>query len=201
MSNGMHFINGTEAVSKNEDLSGQYSTIDLNQSASYIDLNNNSDAMNGKSKYTSFFDEDNNKRPTGNDQATMPQPTKPFMTLELVKKWSKSTFKCTKQLLTERLGKANRTVDADLEAKIESLRETKRKYEQILDISQKMTHHFFQLFNSQKQLGELFHDLSHKNLDLQNEFTVNSEVQKSLFRNGEILLSEYKSHGVQVVSQ
>jgi hypothetical protein len=207
MSNSIHFngIDGGDNASNKEgrqkNHQTEYSTVDLNQSPVLynVDANNNNNNNNNinNSKYTSFINQDDH---SSNDlgQSSCQQSVQnhqtaakstSLMTLDFVKNWGKSTFKCTKQMLTERLGKANRTVDADLEAKIEHLAETKRKYEQILDISRRMTNQFYFFINSQKQLGDLFADLSHKNLDLQNEFRANSEVQKSLFKNGEVLLS------------
>ena len=39
--------------------------------------------------------------------------------LEDLRKWSLSTYKCTRQIISEKLGKGSRTVDPELEAQIE----------------------------------------------------------------------------------
>lgn len=40
-------------------------------------------------------------------------------TIETLKQWSKSAYKCTRQIVSERLGKSSRTVDPELEASID----------------------------------------------------------------------------------
>lgn len=108
--------------------------------------------------------------------------------LETLKKWSISTYKCTRQYLSERLGKGSKTVDKEIEAQVLLLRETQLKYAQMLRLSKQMTQQFQAMLNTQKSLGDMFTDLGMKSPELQDEFSYNSETQKSLFRNGEILL-------------
>lgn len=108
--------------------------------------------------------------------------------LEQVKNWSINTYKCTKQLLSEKLGKGSRTVDLELEAQIEVLRDTKRKYENILRLSRALTNHFAQVVQTQRALGEAFSEQAQRSAELQDEFTYNSETQRALVRNGETLL-------------
>lgn len=48
--------------------------------------------------------------------------------LDAIKDWSICTFKCTKQLISEKFGNSTRTVDVELESQIEILRETQRRY-------------------------------------------------------------------------
>ncbi|XP_069737769.1 arfaptin-2 isoform X1 [Phaenicophaeus curvirostris] len=107
---------------------------------------------------------------------------------DIVKKWGINTYKCTKQLLSERFGRGSRTVDLELEAQIELLRETKRKYELVLQLARALTHHFYSLVQTQRALGDAFADLSQKSPELQEEFGYNAETQKLLCRNGETLL-------------
>ncbi|XP_053703098.1 arfaptin-2b isoform X9 [Synchiropus splendidus] len=80
--------------------------------------------------------------------------------LESVKKWSLNTYKCTKQMISERFGRGSRTVDLELEAQIET----------------------------QHALGDTFADLSQKSPELRDEFGYNAETQKLLCKNGETLL-------------
>ncbi|XP_017347218.1 arfaptin-2a isoform X3 [Ictalurus punctatus] len=105
-----------------------------------------------------------------------------------VKKWSINTYKCTKQMFSERFGRGSRTVDLELEAQIDVLRETKQKYEHILRLAQALTTHFYNVVQTQQALGDTFADLSQKSPELQDEFGYNAETQKLLCKNGETLL-------------
>ncbi|XP_041357981.1 arfaptin-2-like isoform X2 [Gigantopelta aegis] len=108
--------------------------------------------------------------------------------IESLKEWSINTFKCTKQFLSERLGKGSKTVDLELEAQIEVLRDTQRRYSQVLRMARALTNHFYYVVQTQKGLGETFSELAQKSPELQEEFTYNSETQRSLVKNGETLL-------------
>ena len=107
--------------------------------------------------------------------------------LESIKAWSVNTYKCTRQLISERFGRGSKTVDLELEAQIEQLRDTQKKYANILRLARAMTHHFYNVMQTQRQLGEAFSEMSQKNPELQDEFAYNSETQKVLHRNGEAL--------------
>ncbi|XP_078494685.1 arfaptin-2-like isoform X1 [Ciona intestinalis] len=108
---------------------------------------------------------------------------------ETIKTWSVKTYKCTKQILSEKLGRGTKTVDLELEAKIEILRDTKRKYENLLALARALATHFSNIIQTQKVLGEAFAELSAKSQELQEEFRYNSETQHVLSKNGENLLS------------
>ncbi|KAF5880080.1 arfaptin-1 isoform X1, partial [Clarias magur] len=108
--------------------------------------------------------------------------------LELVRKWSINTYKCTKQILSEKLGRGSRTVDLDLEARIDVLRDNKRKYEQVVKLAQTLANQLTQMMQTQRQLGDAFADLSLKTPELHEEFGYNAETQKLLSKNGETLL-------------
>ncbi|XP_026137603.1 arfaptin-2-like isoform X3 [Carassius auratus] len=105
-----------------------------------------------------------------------------------VKKWSINTYKCTKQMFSERFGRGTKTVDLELEAQIDVLRETKMKYEQILRLARELTSHFYNMVQTQQALGDTFADLSQKSPELQDEFGYNAETQRLLCKNGETLL-------------
>ncbi|XP_039600870.1 arfaptin-2-like isoform X1 [Polypterus senegalus] len=107
---------------------------------------------------------------------------------DIMKKWGINTYKCTKQLISERFGKGSRTVDLELEAQIDVLRDTKRKYENILRLARALTNHFYSMVQTQRALGDTFSDLSQKSPELQDEFGYNAETQKLLCKNGETLL-------------
>ncbi|KAM8741945.1 arfaptin-2b isoform X1 [Acanthopagrus latus] len=108
--------------------------------------------------------------------------------LETVKKWGINTYKCTKQMISERFGRGSRTVDLELEAQIEVLRDTKRKYESVLRLARALTNHFYNMVQTQHALGDTFADLSQKSPELRDEFGYNAETQKLLCKNGETLL-------------
>lgn len=108
--------------------------------------------------------------------------------MESLKTWSISTYKCTKQLISEKLGKSSRTVDTELEGQIESLRDTQRKYSHILRLARALSSHFYHVVQTQQQLGDAFADLAQKSPELQEEFIYNAETQRTLTKNGETLL-------------
>ncbi|KAG8137207.1 hypothetical protein E2320_005732, partial [Naja naja] len=86
---------------------------------------------------------------------------------DIVRKWGINTYKCTKQLLSERFGRGSRTVDLELETQIELLRDTKRKYEALLGLARALTSHFYSLVQTQHALADAFSDLSQKSPELQ----------------------------------
>ncbi|XP_077398126.1 arfaptin-2-like isoform X2 [Festucalex cinctus] len=108
--------------------------------------------------------------------------------LDSVKKWGINTYKCTKQMFSERFGRGSRTVDPELEAQIDLLRDTKSKYENILRLATALTNHFQSMVQTQQALGDTFTDLSQKSPELQDEFGYNAETQKLLCKNGESLV-------------
>ncbi|XP_030597300.1 arfaptin-1 isoform X2 [Archocentrus centrarchus] len=108
--------------------------------------------------------------------------------LDLVRKWSINTYKCTRQILSEKLGRGSRTVDLELEAQIEVLRDNKRKYQHVIRLAQTLANQLSQIMQTQRQLGDAFADLSLKSPELHEEFGYNAETQKLLSKNGETLL-------------
>ena len=108
--------------------------------------------------------------------------------LDTIKKWSISTYKCTRQYLSEKFGKGTRTVDSELESQIQVLRDTQHKYQHVLKLSKQMNQYFYNMVQTQKHLADAFADLGMKSPELQDEFNYNSETQRSLVKNGEILL-------------
>lgn len=109
--------------------------------------------------------------------------------IDSIKHWSISTYKCTRQIMLEKLGKTTRTVDSELEGSIELLRETQRKYLSILRLTRAMSTHFYHMVQTQHSLSESFSDLAQKSPELQEEFLYNAETQRNLTKNGEILMN------------
>ncbi|XP_035492057.1 arfaptin-1 isoform X2 [Scophthalmus maximus] len=108
--------------------------------------------------------------------------------LDLVRKWSINTYKCTRQILSEKLGRGSKTVDLELEAQIEVLRDNKRKYQNVIKLAQTLANQLSQMMQTQRQLGDAFADLSLKSPELHEEFGYNADTQKLLSKNGETLL-------------
>ncbi|XP_023189439.1 arfaptin-1 isoform X2 [Xiphophorus maculatus] len=109
--------------------------------------------------------------------------------LDLVRKWSINTYKCTRQILSEKLGRGSKTVDLELEAQIELLRENKRKYQNVIKLAQALASQLSQIMQTQKLLGDAFADLSLKSPELHEEFGYNADTQRLLSKNGETLLA------------
>lgn len=49
-----------------------------------------------------------------------------------IKDWGLKTYRCTKQIYNEKMGKSSRTVDFQLDQKIEKIRDTKTRYTRLL---------------------------------------------------------------------
>lgn len=70
-------------------------------------------------------------------------------------------------MFSERFGRGSRTVDLELEAQIELLKDTKSKYENILRLATALISHFQSMVQTQQALGDTFTDLSQKSPELQ----------------------------------
>lgn len=107
--------------------------------------------------------------------------------LQKVRKWSITTYKCTRQALSEKLGRGSRTVDLDLEPRLELLKDDRQRYENMTKLAQTLAYQLAQFSVTQKTLGDAFSDLSLKTPTLHVEFGVNAEAQKFLSKSGETL--------------
>lgn len=99
--------------------------------------------------------------------------------IEAIKEWSITTFKCTKQLVNEKLGKCQRTIDSGLESEIDKLRETQRKYSHILRIARDMSSMYSSLVQQQILLYESLSDLSLKEPKGDSKITSSSSTSAS----------------------
>lgn len=68
----------------------------------------------------------------------------------------------TRQALSERLGRGSRTVDLDLEARLELLKDDRQRYDHVTKLTQTMANQLAQLTVTQKTLGDTFSELSVK---------------------------------------
>ena len=107
----------------------------------------------------------------------------------LLKEWGAHQIRVTKQLVSEKFGRGTRTVDPDLDKRIESLRETQRKYAQLMHLASQFHTQFVQVVETQKTLAEHFAFMSVRTPELHSEFQFNSDAQKQVSRNGETLLA------------
>ena len=128
---------------------------------------------------------DQNSHPGGNAAIVRPSTAQK---IDHLKKWSISTYKCTRQYLSEKFGKGTKTVDTEIETQIQVLRETQLRYISLLKLARQMMQHFQNMVQTQKNLGDSLADLGMKSPELQDEFTYNADAQKTLVKNGEILL-------------
>lgn len=106
-----------------------------------------------------------------------------------IRDWSAFQLKCTKQVLSERLGSGTRTVDVELENRISNLRETHKKYLQLVSLTDNFMTQFRLVIDTQRSLAEHFAYMSIRSTELHTEFHYNSEAQKLIAKNGEALLS------------
>ncbi|KAJ0006079.1 hypothetical protein NQD34_013352 [Periophthalmus magnuspinnatus] len=113
--------------------------------------------------------------------------------LERVRKWSITTYKCTRQALSEKLGRGSRTVDLELEPRLELLRDDRRRYDHVTKLTQTLANQITQLSVTQKALGDVFSELSVKTPTLHVEFGLNAEAQRFLCKSGETLAAAVNS--------
>ncbi|KAK0143431.1 Arfaptin-1 [Merluccius polli] len=107
--------------------------------------------------------------------------------LEIVRKWGITTYMCTRQTLSERLGTGSRTVDLDLEPQLEDLSENQQRYSHLTKLADTLANQVAQFAATQKSLGDAFADLSIKSPTLHVEFGVNADAQHFLSKRGEEL--------------
>ncbi|XP_047735804.1 Down syndrome cell adhesion molecule-like [Hyalella azteca] len=100
-----------------------------------------------------------------------------------------ASFTC---IATNPFGSADTNINLivqELEASIDGLRETQRKYVHLLRLSRALASHFYHVVSTQHQLADAFADLAQKSPELQEEFVYNAETLRTLSKNGETLLS------------
>ncbi|XP_076023785.1 arfaptin-1-like [Genypterus blacodes] len=113
--------------------------------------------------------------------------------LQRVRNWSITTYKCTRQALAERMGQGSRTVDLDLEPRLELLQDDRQRYNHMTKLAQSLANQIAQFAVTQKTLGDAFADLSIKTPMLHVEFGMNAEAQRFLSKSGETLTASINS--------
>lgn len=71
--------------------------------------------------------------------------------IDSIKNWSISTYKCTRQVILEKVGKTTRTTNTELEQQINDLRDIQRKYLSILRLARTFSTHFHQVVATQRE--------------------------------------------------
>lgn len=71
-------------------------------------------------------------------------------------------LQCTRQALAERLGRGSRTVDLDLEPRLEMLSDDRQRFDHMTKLAQSLANQLAQFAVTQKTLGDAFADLSIK---------------------------------------
>lgn len=104
-----------------------------------------------------------------------------------VRNWSITKYKYTRQALSEKLGRGSRTVDLDLEPRLELLKDDRQRYENMTSLAQTLASQLSQLTVTQKNLGDAFTELSVKTPTLHLEFGINADAQRFLSKSGETL--------------
>ncbi|XP_029931840.1 arfaptin-1-like [Myripristis murdjan] len=107
--------------------------------------------------------------------------------LQRVRKWSITKYKSTRQALSERLGRGSRTVDLELEPRLELLRDDRQRYDHMTRLAQTLANQLAQLTVTQKNLGDVFAELSLKTPPLHVEFGVNADSLRFVAKSGETL--------------
>ncbi|KAH8852892.1 Arfaptin-1 [Schistosoma japonicum] len=123
--------------------------------------------------------------------------------LEHLKHWSVTTFKCTKQMIEEKLGTANITVDEELEDRISVFRNMHQQYRILHNLAEKLANSFRETIRHQRAFTNHMAALTVQQPELSSEFTYNTETQRIVISNGEKLLdaaSERYSQLKKVVS-
>ena len=110
-------------------------------------------------------------------------------TTSSIKDWSITHIKMTRQVLSEQFGRATKTVDPDLEARVSAIRDTQKKYNDLTSLMGQLRFHMESVLNTQTSLAEHFGFLSVRCPELHTEFTFNSITQKRLVHNGKKLLA------------
>lgn len=178
-----HFLTDGEAV--NVDSSPPLETIDLSGKAPPNSHQQKEPSRTGKSKgaqNTASPPEGIELRGRQRSRSTGPN----------IKEWSTHQLKITKQMVQERFGSGVRTVDTNLEKRIESLRDTQKKYAQLISLANQFQTTFVPLLETQKSLAEHFAFMSVRAPELTSQFHYNAETQKVISRNGETLLAAVK---------
>ena len=119
-----------------------------------------------------------------------------------VKDWGLKSFRITKQVVNEKLGKGTRTVDFVLEEKIEKIKDTKARYQRLLgkfpprkwllmlnsELAQILQTQLTAVQGTKRAMAEIFVDLSHKQRELEGEMIANGKSFEAVNDQSETLI-------------
>ena len=112
-----------------------------------------------------------------------------------VKDWGLKSFRITKQVVNEKLGKGTRTVDFALEEKIEKIKDTKSRYTRLLggtilylhfvllscsELATLLQTQLTAVQGTKRAMAEIFGDLSQKQRELEGEMIANGRAFESV---------------------
>ncbi|KRZ30523.1 Arfaptin-1 [Trichinella pseudospiralis] len=112
--------------------------------------------------------------------------------LEAIKSWGCSTYKVIRQALAEKMGKSARTVDSDVEKKIDSLRSLQHQYGQLLALSRTLVAQLRPVQQSQMKLADQFSTLADVEPHIRTDYLNNAQLLREFAANGEKLLAALK---------
>lgn len=127
------YISFGESIGSQHPMTTRSTTMPFVPTTTSLNVNGDAHTVNGSSafKSSSFTNGANNILVTGTDgsntssmlatatEASTRFALKTATTLGSLKQWSKSAYKCTRQLVSEKMGKTTKTVDPEVEAQIE----------------------------------------------------------------------------------
>ena len=99
---------------------------------------------------------------------------------QALRQWSQFQVKCTRQLVNEKLGRSSKTVDLDLETRIENLKDTQKKFGQLVYLSGQLIGNLQVVAETQRAMSENFAFLHVKAPELATEFLYSSKMQKEM---------------------
>ncbi|CAD5215944.1 unnamed protein product [Bursaphelenchus okinawaensis] len=108
--------------------------------------------------------------------------------VESIKNWTVNRFKTTKHSVFEQLGKVEKTIDTDMDSRINNLKDLHNRYRDVLTAAKTYSDHIQALNTSQRILSESIYQLSLKENDLKQTLTDRSEVLRAFSHNGDALI-------------
>lgn len=113
--------------------------------------------------------------------------------LEQIKKWTITNYRYTKQLVSEKLGHANKTLDQELEDRIGELKVGRVQYQSLLKEARTLQARYDALLSSHRNLRSQFQTLIAHAPELQDQLQACATTQNILEKNGEGLLGAIRT--------
>uniref|UniRef100_A0A914L3B1 AH domain-containing protein n=2 Tax=Meloidogyne incognita group TaxID=654580 RepID=A0A914L3B1_MELIC len=96
--------------------------------------------------------------------------------IDSLKKWTLTTYKNTKHLYLEHMGKIDKTSDLDLNARIAELQELRKCYRELLSNARNFTNYMVLANNMQKCMASALCELATKETAISKELNMQSEL-------------------------